>query len=86
MVLTPGTRLFPHHLGSVYDYGEPAAEVVVHPQRREALGLRNLTHHEWDYVGTDGRTRRAAPGQTMPILSGVSVSFGRVQGSLLRAE
>ena len=82
VMLAPGTRLFPHHFGHAYDYGQAAAEVVVHPERRDTLGLRNLSQRQWEYVGTDGRSRRAEPGQTMPILSGVSVSFGRVQGTL----
>jgi DNA-binding helix-hairpin-helix protein with protein kinase domain len=58
----------------------PAARVDAHPQRPELLGLRNLTDAAWKVTLSDASAHSVAPGQTVRILPGSTIYFGRQSG------
>jgi DNA-binding helix-hairpin-helix protein with protein kinase domain len=84
VMLSPRTRLYPHHLGDTADFSAPVAELVPHPAKPNAWGLKNLSSRPWSYVIGDGAPHSVEPGQAAPIREGLQVQFGRVQG-IIRA-
>lgn len=82
VILSPRMRLYPHHLGDTADFSAPIAELVPHPSKPSAWGLKNLSARPWNYTIGDGATRSVEPGQAAPIREGLQIQFGRVQGSI----
>jgi DNA-binding helix-hairpin-helix protein with protein kinase domain len=82
VMLSPQTRLYPHHLGETADFGSPVAELVQHPTRLNTWGLKNLSSRPWSYTIAEGATHTAEPGQSVPIRDGLVIQFGRVQGAV----
>jgi DNA-binding helix-hairpin-helix protein with protein kinase domain len=82
VVLSPATRLYPHHLGDTADFSQPVAELVPHPSKPNTWGLKNLSDRAWNYSIGDGATHTAPPGQAAPIREGLTIQFGRVQGAI----
>lgn len=82
VMLNHDTRLFPHHLGDDLNFSAPALAVVRHPQDPNRWGLKNLTTDNWTYTGTDGQSKDAGPGRSVPLLQGLQVNFGRASGTV----
>lgn len=82
VVLSPRTRLYPHHLGDTADFSSVVAEVSAHPSKPGVWGLKNLSTRPFSYTGADGATHTVATGQTAPIRDGLSLQIGRVQASI----
>lgn len=70
VVLTPGARLYAHHLHTRdYEFDTELAEVVAEP-----LGLKNLSRDVW-HAGPEGE-RRVAPGDAVPLAPELRIRFG----------
>ena len=82
IMLNSDTKLYRHHLGSDdFDLSNAAAEVVRHPTNPNVWGLRNLTSEKWVATTTDG-LKDVDPGKSAPLVSGVKISFGKVEGEI----
>lgn len=79
VVLRPGVQLFAHHLErwATFDIEHPRAEVTAEP-----LQLRNLSSRPWTARLPDNSVRSIAPGGRVPLSSGLSIDFGRVEGQI----
>lgn len=78
VVLTPGTRLYPHHLlGRDYDFSAPLAEVTGAP-----LALRNLSRAAWTVVGAAERRESIEPGASARLEARTRIQFGRTEGEV----
>jgi hypothetical protein len=82
VVLSPQTRLYPHHVGDTADFSAPIAELVPHPKKPNTWGLKNLTGRPWNYTTGDGSTHSVDPGQAAPVREGLQIQFGRAQGTI----
>jgi serine/threonine protein kinase len=84
VVLQPDTKLYPHHLDPArrYDFSVPLAEMSQNPARPGQWGLRNLSEWTWTFTGQDGTQRTVSPGQSVPLVAGRRVGFGRVDGEM----
>ncbi|WP_217572449.1 protein kinase [Streptomyces sp. GbtcB7] len=84
VVLTPDTKLYPHHLDPSrrYDFSTVLAELYENPARKGQWGLKNLGDQLWTFTGSDGIQRDVAPGRTVPLEDGRKINFGRVAGDL----
>jgi eukaryotic-like serine/threonine-protein kinase len=79
VVLDPGARLFPSHLGMGADFARALAEAV---RDGAGLSLRNLSAQKWTASGADGSYQEVPPGAALPLLSGMRIYFGRVEGDV----
>jgi len=82
VMLSPRTRLYPHHLGETNDFSQPSAELTAHPTKPNVWGLKNLSKQAWSYSVGDGVTHTVEPGQSAPIKDGLKIQFGRVQADV----
>jgi DNA-binding helix-hairpin-helix protein with protein kinase domain len=81
VALYPAAVLYPHHLRTVhnhkaFDYSAPVADVQPHPEKRDVLGLRNLTDVPWTGANAEGREITVPPGRSVRIAPGVRVRIG----------
>lgn len=82
LVLSPGNRLMPDHLG-LGDGTEPSGVVNSHPQDPGRLGLENLTDGPWTLTTKSGSVHTVAPGRTAEVAPGNRIHFGRVEGRVI---
>lgn len=82
VMLNTDTQLYPHHFGDELNFEQPVAEVSRHPKDPKRYGLRNLTQEHWAYTGSNGTTQQVAPGMNAPLIDGLVLYFGRVQGQV----
>lgn len=82
VMLNHDTKLFPHHLGSLYNFSTPVAEVVRHPQNPNVWGLKNLSQEKWVVTRQDGVMSEVLPGKSTTIALGVKVHFGTAEGEV----
>lgn len=81
-----GTALYPHHLSddahALYDFSRRVAEVIEHPDDPRILGLKNLSAESWTATLPDGQIKEIAPGKTLNLRTGVTLSFGGVRAEI----
>ncbi|MBX2996881.1 MAG: hypothetical protein KF893_00110 [Caldilineaceae bacterium] len=84
VMLNHDTQLFPHHLddSQLYNFNEPAAQVVQHPRNPQVWGLQNLSGQKWVSSDRGGAIHDVLPGQTVTLASGVQIQFGRQEGEV----
>ncbi len=82
VMLNHDTQLFPHHLGSLYDFTAPVAEVSRHPQNPHLWGLKNLSPDKWVITRPDGAMSEVPPGRSVTIAVGVKIVFGAAEGEI----
>jgi serine/threonine protein kinase len=82
VMLNHDTQLFPHHLGSLYDFTAPIAEVSRHPQNPNLWGLKNLSQEKWVTTRSDGTMSEIPPGRSVSIAVGVKANFGAAEGEM----
>jgi len=82
VMLNHDTRLFPHHIGTLYDFSMPIAEVVQHPQNPNVWGLKNLSKSKWTITRSDGTLSEVLPGKSFTIAANTKVNFGSVEGEI----
>ena len=69
-ILTAGTKLY------IDNDNKPDAEVDFFPTDKNLLVLRNLTEASWNVDTPSGKVKVVAPGDFLPILNGLKISFG----------
>lgn len=82
VMINHDTRLFPHHIGSLYDFTTPVAEVVRHPQNPNLWGLKNLSGDKWTITRPDGTLLEVPPGKSVTIAPNIKINFGKVEGEI----
>jgi serine/threonine protein kinase len=82
IMLNHNTKLYPHHLGSDYDFSQPVAEVAQHPTNPNIWGLKNLTAKSWSIITPDGSNKIVDAGRSVPLAVGTKVNFGRLEGEI----
>lgn len=82
IMLNHDSKLFPHHLGNLYDFTAPIAEVVRHPQKPNVWGLKNLSQDKWVVSRQDGTMSEVSPGRSATIAVGVKIHFGAAEGEV----
>lgn len=70
LILTPHTKLF------IDKDNTPDAEVDFFPNNKNLLILKNLTNGSWTVDTPKGKVKLVKPGEFMPILNGLKISFG----------
>lgn len=77
VVLAPSTKLYSHHTaGGEFDFRRPTGEVSAGEPR-----LRNLGAKPWRITLGD-TTNELAPGEAMPLASGMRIAFERTEGEV----
>jgi eukaryotic-like serine/threonine-protein kinase len=78
------TRLFPHHLDTqrMYDFSQPAAEVIRHPSNPRIWGLKNLSPEKWVCTTSDGTVKDVPPGRSVTLALGTKINFGKMEGEI----
>ncbi len=79
--LRRAARVHAHHLvpePTRHDYGDATlvAELTEHPQKPGRFGLANRSGTAWTGTRSDGTTQQIAPGQTVPLRSGLELDLG----------
>jgi len=82
VMLNYDTRLFPHHLGVLYDFSAPIAAVSRHPRDPSVWGLTNRSQETWTVTRPDGALSELLPGRSVTLASGVKINFGTVEGEI----
>lgn len=76
-ILTAGTKLY------IDNDNIPDAEVDYFPTDKNLLVIRNLTEASWHVDTPSGKVKVVAPGDFLPILNGLKISFGSsIKGAL----
>ncbi|MFQ5554735.1 MAG: serine/threonine protein kinase [Acidimicrobiia bacterium] len=78
VALTGNTRLYPHHLGSLYDFSHPIASVNRHPTDPAIWGLKNLSTRPWAITTAEGGTWDVEQGRSVTIAPHTKIDFGPV--------
>jgi serine/threonine protein kinase len=82
VVLNETSRIHGHHLRRNYDFTTIVAEVVRHPSRPDAWGLRNATADTWG-VEVPGREKSTVePGRAVGLVPGTVIRFGSAVGRI----
>jgi hypothetical protein len=82
VLLNRDTKLYPHHVGQLYNFDEAAAEVTQHPQNPDIWGLKNLSGIRWDVTGGSGKTCVVEPGKSIMLEEHIKVNFGSTIGEI----
>ena len=82
VMLNYDTRLFPHHLGALYDFSAQIAAVSRHPRDPSVWGLTNHSQETWTVTRPDGALSELPPGRSVTLASGVKINFGTVEGEI----
>lgn len=85
VMLNYDTQIFPHHIDerAANDFSTPVGAVARHPQRPDVWGLTNLSREQWwFYRPGDPGPVEVAPGQSMPLESGLRIHFGKLEGEI----
>lgn len=69
-ILTAGTKLY------IDNDNKPDAEVDFFPTDKNLLVIRNLSEDKWHVDTPSGKVKVVAPGEFLPILNGLKISFG----------
>lgn len=69
-ILTAGTKLY------IDNDNTPDAEVDFFPTDKNLLVIRNLSEDKWHVDTPSGKVKVVAPGEFLPILNGLKISFG----------
>ena len=79
VVLSPGLKLFPHHLGTDrYNFSIPVAQVLEKP-----LAIRNLSNVSWTSRRTeDASLLQVRPGETLELHANCRINFGKAEGEV----
>lgn len=80
VVLNHDTQLFRHHIGNLFDFSAPVAEMIRHPKNPNLWGLKNLSQEKWVATLADGTTTEVPPGRSCTIAPNLAIQFGGVQG------
>lgn len=84
VVLDKGNKLYSYHLNPTMgnDISTPLAEVVVHPQNPNIMGLKNLSGVPWQ-ISHNGNDKIVNPNLSLPLASETLIKFGSVEGKII---
>ncbi|MBP6107964.1 MAG: hypothetical protein KA506_15825 [Steroidobacteraceae bacterium] len=84
VILSPDTRLYPHHLDPQrsYDFSTPLAMVTRDPANPALWALRHLGEAPWSCKTVKGDVRVVKTGGNVSLASGMTIDFGRVTGEI----
>lgn len=82
IMLNHDTRIFPHHLGELYNFSKPVAEIVQNPNNPALWGLRNLSEKRWTVTFSDGRMVEVEPGRAVILQDQMKINFGGEEGEI----
>lgn len=82
IMLNHDTKIYPHHLGTLYDFSKPVAEVAQNPNNPAQWGLRNLSEKLWTATFLDGRMVEVQPGKAVSLNDQMKVNFGEKEGEI----
>ena len=82
IMLNHNTRLFPHHLGTAYQFDRPVAEVSRHPTDPNIWGLKNLSNTRWTITTAQGAIKDIEPNKSLTLAVGTKINFGQVTGEI----
>jgi DNA-binding helix-hairpin-helix protein with protein kinase domain len=78
VVLSRGTRLFPHHLErDTYNFTRTLGEVTANP-----FGLRNLSSKNWVCRGQDNSVTVVRRDDILPLRADCHISFGQIEAQI----
>lgn len=78
VVLSPGARLFPHHIqADPYNFDRILAEVAETPPE-----LRNLSRSSWTCRGADGAIFEVRSDEALPLKTDTQISFGTIEAQV----
>ena len=81
--LNHNTELYPHHLGERLEFKSVTAQINQHPKDPKKWGLKNMSSVDWTFSTRDGKSRIVTPGKSVPLLNGMTIQFGKVEGVIL---
>ena len=84
VMLNHDTLLYPHHLDErrPYNFDDPVAEIIQHPQNPQIWGLRNLSAQKWTSHKADGQANDVEPRKTVTLSPGLRIRFGSREGEV----
>lgn len=82
LVLNAGTKVTRHQLRWDFGYEDVVGEVVVHPQRADLWGLRNVSAATWQARDDSGEAREVPPGRSVGLVPGTTIEFGPATGRI----
>ena len=82
-MLSHEARLYPYHLDEPgYEFTKPIAEMTQHPSQPGVWGLKNLSSGKWSSTAVGHEVREVEPGRSAPVMSGLRINFGRIEGEI----
>lgn len=84
VMLNHDSVLYPHHIDPdrMYDFSCVVGAVTQHPTNKNIWGLKNLSDDKWVATLPDGTVRDVANGQSVPLVIGTHVLFGKSEGEM----
>ncbi|KHD06064.1 serine/threonine protein kinase [Candidatus Thiomargarita nelsonii] len=82
VMLNHDTQLFPHHIEKNYDFSQAIAAVNQHPKNSNIWGLKNISPKSWVVNSPNGSIKNVPSGQSVTILAGTKINFGKTQGEI----
>lgn len=80
VMLSPGARLFAHHIeGDSYNFTQPLA--VVEGQG-SSIALRNLSSRAWTSRASSGDSFEVPPGAALPLSNAQRIHFGTCEAEV----
>lgn len=85
VAIYPEKRLYPHHLdpSRLYDFTEPRAQIVCHPQDPNILGLKNLSDDTWQTTPFGGEMKAVEKDRSVVIKPKTEIRFGRTEAVIV---
>jgi DNA-binding helix-hairpin-helix protein with protein kinase domain len=77
------SKLYPHHLGDLYNFEKPVAELARHPKNPNRWGLKNVGSGEWTMTKPDGSSTPVPPGKSVGVARDVEIDFGGATGVIM---
>ena len=83
-MLNHDSVLYPHHIDPdrMYDFSCAVGAVTQHPTNKNIWGLKSLSDDKWVATLPDGTVRDVANGQSVPLVIGTHVLFGKSEGEI----
>ncbi len=82
IMLNHDTKIYPHHLGTLYDFSKPVAEVAQNPNNPAQWGLRNFSAKNWTATFLDGHMVEVQPGKAVSLNDQMKVNFDEKEGEI----
>lgn len=83
IVLTPGTSIYPHHMGIDLDFSAPIAVVRTAPKDPNTLALKNLSRDNWTVSFPDKpETKPVEPQASVKLRDKIKIHFGKSAGTV----